>query len=76
MSINTPDQIPLAISFIFLDLIPHGPLHYRNLEMNKLDALKLSAGKFDTEMNITFNMKVDLRWWLENLSFQKSHKSW
>ena len=39
--------------------------------MNKLDALKLSAGKFDTEINITFNMKVDLRWWLDNLSFQK-----
>jgi hypothetical protein len=39
--------------------------------MNKLDALKLSAGKFDTEMNITFNTKVDLRWWLDNLSFQK-----
>jgi hypothetical protein len=31
------------------------------------DALKLSTGKFDTEMNITFNMKVDLRWWLDNL---------
>jgi hypothetical protein len=29
--------------------------------MNKIDALKLSAGKFDTEMNITFNMTVDLR---------------
>jgi hypothetical protein len=56
--------------------VGYGPLHYRNLEMNKLDALKLSAGKFDTEMNITFNMKVDLRWLLENLSFQKSHKSW
>ena len=51
--------------------VEYGPLHYRNLEMNKLDALKLSAGKFDTEMNITFNTKVDLRWWLDNLSFQK-----
>jgi hypothetical protein len=47
--------------------VEYGPLHYRNLEMNKIDALKLSAGKFDTEMNITFNMKVDLRWWLDNL---------
>jgi hypothetical protein len=51
--------------------VEYGPLHYRNLEMNKIDALKLSAGKFDAEMNITFNMKVDLRWWLDNLSFQK-----
>ena len=39
--------------------------------MNKIDALQLSAGKYDTEINITFNMKVDLRWWLDNLSFQK-----
>ena len=60
----------------FFSAVKYGPLHYRNLEMNKIDALKLSAGKFDTEMNITFNMKVDLRWWLDNLSFQKSHKSW
>ena len=34
--------------------VEYGPLHYRNLEMNKIDALKLSAGKFDSEMNITF----------------------
>ena len=34
--------------------VEYGPLHYRNLEMNIIDALKLSAGKFDTEMNITF----------------------
>ena len=47
--------------------VEYGSLHYRNLEMNKIDALKLSTGKFDTEMNITFNMKVDLRWWLDNL---------
>ena len=51
--------------------VEYGPLHYRNLELNKIDALKLSASKFDAEMNITFNMKVDLRWWLDNLSFQK-----
>ena len=47
-----------------------GKLHYRQLEMEKIVALRMTGGDFDKSMNITAGMKEDLNWWIHNVSFQ------
>lgn len=49
--------------------IEFGPLHYRSLERNKIDALKCSRGNFDSLMYISDQMKDDLSWWINNVHF-------
>ena len=44
-----------------------GALYYRNLETNKIDALKKSRGNFDAFMTLTVGAKADLMWWRKNL---------
>lgn len=41
-----------------------GKLFYRDLEREKIKALRKSAGKFDTSMSITESGKANIRWWL------------
>ena len=50
--------------------VEQGPLHYREMEKAKTEALKLSKGDFDSHMTITPSMKNDLTWWINNLSEQ------
>ncbi len=47
-----------------------GPLHYRVLERNKTWALKQKCGNFDANMEVTHEMKNEIQWWANNLSFQ------
>ncbi|KXJ06916.1 hypothetical protein AC249_AIPGENE11513 [Exaiptasia diaphana] len=47
--------------------VQYGKLHYRNLEISKIQALKAGAGNFDTMMTINEDMKTDLNWWIKNL---------
>ncbi|VDI58208.1 Hypothetical predicted protein [Mytilus galloprovincialis] len=54
-----------------LSAVDFGHLYYRNLEIEKIQALKFSFGNFDQNMTITFAMKADLKWWVENLHCQK-----
>ena len=49
--------------------VEYGPLFYRSLEIEKVDALK-HCGNYDTFMKITPEMKEDLSWWIENLPRQ------
>lgn len=55
--------------------VEFGPLFYRNVERQKIIALKLNYGNFDAVMSVTSEMKDDLLWWIENLADQKRHIS-
>ena len=47
-----------------------GKLHYRQLEKEKIAALRLVGGNFDSWMNVTVGMRTDLNWWVDNVSTQ------
>ena len=39
--------------------VEYGPLHYRNLELQKIDQLKNCKGNYNLKMRITNSMKTD-----------------
>jgi hypothetical protein len=43
-------------------------LHYRSLEMDKIAALKLNKGNFDSDMTVSDGGVVDITWWLNNIA--------
>ena len=45
-----------------------GRLHYRALERDKIEALKLKKVNFDKKMTISSACKDDIYWWLNNIS--------
>ena len=45
----------------------YGALYYRNLEMNKVAALKLAKGNFEETKCISHNGISELNWWLCNV---------
>lgn len=45
----------------------YGPLHYRHLELGKIQALQLSDQNFDSPVPITADMKSELGWWIDTL---------
>ncbi|XP_044179907.1 uncharacterized protein LOC114968520 [Acropora millepora] len=47
--------------------VKYGALYYRNFEMNKVAALKLTKGNFEETMCISHNGISELNWWLCNL---------
>ena len=51
--------------------VDFAPLHYRNIEKEKILALQKSKGNFESTMIITDRMKSDLIWWIDNLPNQK-----
>ena len=58
----------------FIGLIVHafyavtfGPLHYRNLERNKVCALRNSFGNFESIVFINDDSKNEINWWISNL---------
>ena len=53
--------------------VEYGPLHYRNIEREKIEALKSSRGDFDGLMLISGTIKSDLQWWIDNLAHQKRY---
>ena len=44
-----------------------GPLHYRALEKDKVQALKLSGGNFDSYMMLSQSAIEELQWWIASL---------
>lgn len=62
---NVATVIGLIVSSF--SAIEFGPLHYRSLERNKIDALKCSRENFYSIMCISDEMKDDLSWWINNL---------
>ena len=41
----------------------YGPLHYRQLEIEKIEALRRNAGHFDRHMTLSDRAKAELVWW-------------
>ena len=52
--------------------IQYGPLFYRNLERDKILALKSSKGHFDRPMNLSEASKQELMWWFNNIHCQSA----
>ena len=55
--------------------VEFGPLYYRELESEKIKALRLSCGNFEAVMAVTRAMKEELSWWIDNLPNQRRHIS-
>lgn len=51
--------------------VEFGPMFYRSIEQAKIQALRSKAGDYDSFMNITPKMKMELSWWIDNLSKQE-----
>ncbi len=47
--------------------VQYGPLHYRDLEMDKTEALRLNKGDYKSIMGISQKGKENLLWWLNNI---------
>lgn len=56
-----------CISFSFI-AVKFSKLHYWNLKRNKIFALAVSSGKFDSK----FNTKQDIEWWINNITDAKN----
>lgn len=51
--------------------VQQGPLHYRELEKEKIWSLKLNKGHFDRRMSLTQASVKELTWWIENVTTAK-----
>ena len=47
--------------------VMYGPLHYRQLEKNKSEALKLHNNNFDASVTLSSESKAEIEWWIHNL---------
>ena len=47
--------------------VEYGPLFYRRLDNDKSKALKLSKGNYQALMKLSEKVKVDLKWWIDNI---------
>jgi hypothetical protein len=46
----------------------YGPLYYRQLEANKIKALRLQAGDYDKKTCLTDGAKAELTWWIDSVA--------
>ena len=53
--------------------VEYGELFCKQLEIEKITALRINNGDFDCTMVISKNAKADVEWWLENARKEKSH---
>jgi hypothetical protein len=71
---NTMHFVVIRCLASFIGLIVHafyavtfGPLHYRNLERNKVSALRNSFGNFESIVFINEDSKNEIKWWNTNM---------
>lgn len=60
----------LGLMVSSLSAVEYGRLFYRKIEREKIDALKRSKGDFSHKMLVTDDMRVELKWWIDNLLSQ------
>ncbi|XP_074612234.1 uncharacterized protein LOC141866599 [Acropora palmata] len=48
--------------------VMYGPLYYRQLEIEKVVALKQNQGNFEASMILSDMARSDLHWWIENIT--------
>ena len=51
--------------------VEYGPLFYRQLEMAKIQFLKVSKGDYEAIIDITAKLEEELLWWINHLPTQK-----
>ena len=47
--------------------VQFGPLHYRNLERDKISALQVNKGNFESPMTVSSEARTVLMWWISNI---------
>ena len=52
--------------------VEFGPLHYRNLEKDKIQALTASKGNYQGRVQLSKSSRGELQWWIDNIA--SSHK--
>lgn len=45
----------------------YGPLHYRSLESDKIQALKINKGNYKSHIQLTSSSIAELQWWIANM---------
>ena len=50
-----------------LPAVQYGALHYRDLEMDKIRALRIQKGNYNRTMSISQKGKENRQWWLDNV---------
>ena len=53
--------------------VQYGPLHYRYLERDKVQALKAACGHFDRPMTLSMEARHELIWWKEHIHESFNH---
>ena len=48
--------------------VMYGPLYYKQLEIEKVAALKQNQGNFEASMILSDMARSDLHWWIENIT--------
>ena len=56
--------------------VMHGPLFYRQLELDKVMALRASKGDFNALMTLSETSKSDLQWWITHTHHFQSGILW
>ena len=56
-----------------LPRVKYGAAHYKYLEQDKTNALKISKVCFDTMMILSPQSIIDLRWWYNNINCSKNN---
>ena len=57
----------LGLMVAYNEGVELGPLHYRDLERDKIRGLKLSRGNYNAHMQISSGGVLDIEWWLNNV---------
>ena len=47
--------------------VKFGRLHYRKIERDKTEALKIAKGNFEKKMSLSSQALEEIKWWLENV---------
>lgn len=50
-----------------LPAVQFGRLYCRNIEQDKIQALKISKGNYKANMSLSCESKVEVKWWLDNV---------
>ena len=51
--------------------VEYGGLFYRQLDIEKMAALKINRGDFDKHMNLSAKARADVSWWITNAQMSK-----
>ena len=63
-------QVSSLVGFLvaYFPGVEFGQLHYRQIESNKIIALKENSGNFAAQMKLTDYSLADLEWWIQNIA--------